>query len=147
VFLTPFGNRLIRKTPAYGTKWVDRAAELLAANAKKFVTVGVPSIYLQPHTFDNLDTDYEGDGAAYLAALQLWDVFLFTDMEPWGTGNPELPLYRLLNGKPNLAERYDTFIMHICRSRQEKAGGKCDHKGALAPSGIYTYDDKVTVAF
>ena len=60
--------------------------------------------------------------------------------------NPNIPLYRLLNATLEneltpLIDKYDTFILHACRSLQEKSGGVPDRKGQTKPidNKVYTY--------
>lgn len=146
-FLVPYRHRLMRSTPPYGEEWPARAAALLAEHEAEFRTVGIPSIYLAPHAFDNLNNDYDRNGAVYAAALDLWDIIVLEDLSVWTSGSPEFPLYRFLNGTPALVSHYDSFLMHCCRSEQQSAGGHCTHTSGAAPSALYSHDDSVHIPF
>jgi hypothetical protein len=147
-FLVPFRNQLHRSTPAKaGNEWPNVAAGLLKGHAGEFSCVGIPPLYLQPHAFDNLNTDYDGKGAVWRAALENFDIVVLEDMQPWTTGEPELPLYRFLNSDPKLSTRYQSFLMHCCRVESHGSGQKCSGNGAVPPSGVYSYDGAVSYLF
>ncbi len=147
-FLVPFSHRLLRQTPVCGVEWANLAAGLFATHETQFRTIGIPSLYLLPHTFDNLNNDYDRHGEAYATALQHWDIIVLGDMSPWPTTPyPALSLYRFLNGMPCLADRYQSFIMHCCRSAQLSSGGRCEHASAAPPSGLFSYDDSTVHRF
>ncbi len=149
-FLSPRGYRLIRDSsyPGVGKNWAVNAVARLEKNPEKFSCVGIPAIYLNGHCLDPDPWKHYGAGQDLAAAVEVGDILTLEETLPAPeAGNPELAFYRLFHGDPALFPKYKNFVMHACRSLQEKAGVKPNDQGNSAPSHLYSFagDTKIPV--